>query len=393
MQLTACLVLLMGTSLLLRSAVNASTFDLGFNPNNVLYVYAHSRVSDQDSGRLHALLVDRLRYLPQVKAVSVSSGFPLREGIDLATEGREAMRAGYNRVSPDYFRVLELPIVRGRQFTEDEVASQAPVAIISESVASSFWPGQDPIGRRVEIREYPASPSPQPQPGSPSAPRRKPLPPLVEVVGLTKDVRTRPPSDPEMYPPLLACVYLPARLDPALPSRTLVRFNGAMQSAAKALQSQLSGIDSDAVLTMGRVTEQFSRSLDSLRTVVTIAGLLGTLGLLLATVGLYGVMSYAVAQRTQELGIRMAMGAERRNILWLVLGRGLRLAVVGALMGLALAALLSPMIAPMLYKVSRFDWRTYTLVPALLIVVCLVAAYIPARRATRLDPLVALRHE
>jgi len=387
MQLTACLVLLVGAGLLLRSVMNARTFDPGFNPANAFSLYITSRAPGADNSRLGALLAERLRLLPQVKYVS-QAYIGGRGSVEVATgSSGQTVRVRYNTVTLDFFLVLQLPVVRGRHFTGGEVAAEAPVTIITEATAAMFWPGQNPIGRQIEIRE-------PPPPGPRAIVRQRVrFPGAVEVIGVTRDIKTAPSFNERERPwPIL---YLPKPPDLATTYGygLMVRVEGDPKNAAQAMRGEAAALDPAALLDIRPISEYANRQLQFMRWILIIGGSLGVFGLLLATIGLYGIMSYAVAERTQEIGIRMALGAQRGSVLWLVLRRGLGLAVAGAVLGVPLAALLSRRLAPYLYKVSKYDPLTFTLVPLVLIAVCLIAAYLPARRATRLDPMVALRHE
>jgi len=393
MQLTACLVLLVGAGLLLRSVTNAQAFNPGFNPANAYDVSLSTRVSVAENARLSALLAERVRFLPQLSSVSPTRMDAMGSMDVIGGSSGQAARVRYSFATPEFFLVLQLPIVRGRLFTSDEVAAETPVAIINEAMAASFWPGQSPLGRRIETRE--------PPPSGPGAVKRNPvrLPGAVEVIGVARDMRYLSIGDGrglgdarDRERPRL---YLPRVPDPATTWGWgfMVRIEGDPRNAERAIRAEAAALNPAGLLDMTPISEYTEREMQFTRWILTIAGLLGVLGLLLATIGLYGIMSYAVTERTQEIGIRIALGAQRGSVLWLILRRGLALAVVGAVLGVPLAAYLTRALAPYLYKVNKYDPLTFTAVPLALIAVCAMAAYLPARRAMRLDPITALRHE
>jgi len=379
MQLAASVVLLTGTSLLLRSVLNVQATDFGFDAQEVLDIRITPKFG-RDDPQLRRLLAERLHYLPHFAAVSLAYRFPswAQTFAVVRSQGRELL--WYNYVRPEFFRVLRLPLAAGRQFAEDEVMTEAAVAIISQDAAAALWPGQDPIGRQIQIGDS----------GGANAPMfRWVRPGMVEVIGVTKS------SGVVLHRGLVhnaRCIYLPTRSDhPALRS-LLVRVSGSRKDAIAAVTREARALDPDAVVEIHSLSEELAEFLSPPQLLVVVVGCLAFMGLLLATLGLYGTMSYAVVERTQEIGIRVALGAEIHGVWLLVLGWGLRLAVAGAVAGVAVAAILSPLAAPYLYEVNRFDVVTFITVPLFLVLVCLIAAALPAYRAARQDPMVALRH-
>jgi predicted permease len=379
MQLVASLVLLIATTLLLRSAFNARNVDLGFDPANVLDLRMTPRLG-RDDPQMRRLLAARLRLLPQVADVSLAYRFPAWSETRVVVQDQKPLRVYHNFVTPDFFQVLHLPLIAGRHFTAQEVASEAPVVIISRDAAAALLPGQDPIGKYIEIKDTSGAKGPQFKWARAG---------LVQVIGVTGSVGTvlRGGSLNAVKQ-----IYLPTRPDdPALES-LMVRTSGNAKDAMAAISREAAALDPDGVFEIQPLSDKLAAYLTPLQLLLTIVGSLGLLGLLLATVGLYGTISFSVVERTKEIGIRVALGARGHSIRWLVLSWALRLAISGAVIGVALAAVLSPLIAPYLYEVSSFDLLAFTAVPLFLIVVCLAAAFLPALRAARQDPMIALRH-
>jgi predicted permease len=392
LQVTACLVLLVGAGLLLRSVVNALTFDPGFNPKNLYQVRATRQINGPDDTLLRSAFAERIRPLPFVKAISLSNidntGSILVRGPDAG----QRIQIFYNAVTPDFFRALELPVPRGRQFTVSEVANGAAVAILSEAAVRALWPGQNPIGRRIEVIDSTIErrgSGPRFERMGGGCERDSVLRGAVfEVIGVTRDLQSVSLSGRQVLPHM----YLPRLADACIHSM-LIRVVGDGQSRMQTLRQELAALEPGAFLDVFPVADYYLSDLQKIEWLSSVTAMLGALALLLASIGLYGVMSLAVTQRTHEIGVRMALGAATTSVLWLVLSHGLKLALSGGAAGLALAVLLSRAIGPYLFKVSPYDPLTFTTVPALLIAVCLAAAYIPARRATRVDPMVALRQE
>lgn len=390
-QLALCLVLLITTARLLGPVVQARNLNPGFNMSNVFGVTIMRSLHDGDPDKVVPLaqlrmsFAERLRRLPAVKNVSLARQNPLNPmpQMTVALEAQTRIRdAGYAYVTPAYFETLQIPILRGRQFTESEIATEAPLAIISEAAASAFWPGQDPLGKTIRLQE-------QPRPRGAGATWRGPQAGSVEVIGVARNVGRGVVWDSGDS----SCLYLPTRTDHPTNTSMLVRIDGATDSAIAAIRAEFAALDRDAILDIHALSDGTGGLPIAQRFAPKLAGFLGIVGMLLATVGLYGVISWAVAQRTHEIGVRMALGAQRLTVLWLILRQGLRLALGGLLIGVPLAAALNRVLARGLLGMKAFDPIAFTLVPAFLLIVCLVAVFVPARRATRLDPLVALRHE
>ena len=388
-EISVCLVLLLSAGLLARALGRAQTVDPGFDMKHVLALSMDLNLHGYDNERaaeFHRHLIEQLQALPGVKAVSVASLAPLG-GVSRAAPvtaadsngpvGASETSVGYWVVSPNYFATLSIPIVRGRSFGLRDTGQGTPVAIINEAMARQFWPGQDPVGKGL-------------RPGPPSVP-------FTEVVGVVKNTRGArlwEADQPYVYLPLLQNnTKGPAIQTEQLGMKILIRTDGNPDDISAIVPRVVRALDPNvqgSAATLGKSAERwvwFSQ------VGAMISSSLGILGLFLASLGIYGLMSYSVAQRTHELGIRIALGANRSDILKLVLGQGLRISLVGLVVGLAIALGVTRVIAAMLYGVKPTDPVTFGGVSVLLTAVALLASYLPARRAAKVEPLVALRYE
>jgi putative ABC transport system permease protein len=377
-------------------ARNLSALDPGFDPDSVLTLRVSiPRASTPPPATPPApgtpppapapviegrALLDRLRAVPGVAAVSLGTDLPLDGSggaVFYAAEGMPPVtaqnmpRAYFHRVSPDFFGTLRIPLVAGRTFTESELTATSPAVIASERVVKRFWPGQDPVGKRIKFGALASSN------------------PWLQIVGVVGEVKYRglpenPTADPDLYLPFAdrnAQIALAIRA--SVPPATLVA----------PVRAVVRGVDASipiyAVATMDElVAGQTSRS----RFTMWLMGVFAAVALALAVIGIYGVMSYLVTQRTREIGIRLALGAEGRDILRLVVGSGARLIATGIVIGVASAFALQRLVASLLFGVTAAD-ASSAIAVAVLAVVALLACYLPAARAMRVDPLHALRHE
>jgi len=319
--------------------------------------------------------------VPGVKSAAVTNWIPLvnqGDSVGISIEGRpdpgpKRPVVATRVVSPHYFQAMGIKLLRGRDFDErlDRVDTPA-VVVINETMARHLWPGEDPLGKRVT-------------PGSPDSPDD-----WCQVVGVVKDVRQFELSadpKPQMY-------LLYAQADFFAPRHLVVNTSVEPLGLASAVRKTVWEVDRDQpVSNVSTMEEVLSESIARQRFSTLLLGVFAGVALVLAAVGLYGVMSYTVAQRTREIGLRMALGAQRGDVLRMVVGQGLKLVLVGVAVGLAAAFALTRVMSSLLFGVSATDPATLTAISLLLVAVAALASYIPARRATKVDPLIALRYE
>jgi predicted permease len=375
-QVATCVILLTMAGLLLRSLRAAQNADLGFEPSGmaIFSMELANQGYDETRGRaLYGELLRRVAVLPSVRAASLVENIPLglnysRRGVSV--EGYEPrpgedMEFGANIVGPGYMGVMRIPLERGRDFAESDRAGSLPVAIINESFARRFWPGEDPIGKRIAIDDS-----------------------VREVVGVARDSRTRSLDEsPTPY------FYLPF-LQHYQPNMTLeVRTAGDPTAVIPAVRRQIAALDRDLPVQSGTMDDALGLSLLPQRAGATLLGIFSVLGLVLASIGLYGVVAYAVAQRTRELGIRVALGAESRDIYRAVLGHGVKLTSLGLIIGIVAALVLARLAQGVLFGVTSTDPITLGSVAVILATVAFMASFVPARRATRVDPMGILKGE
>ncbi|HEY2016312.1 MAG TPA: ABC transporter permease, partial [Bryobacteraceae bacterium] len=379
-QMALSIVLLIGAGLLIESFRHLQAVALGFDPHHGLTMGVSlppARYPD-DARRAQFVreLVGRLEALPGVTAASASLGLPLATGVmaPFLPEGQPVVPMGQRplavwcAITPDYFKTLGIPLIRGRTFSWNDDEKAPPRLVVSESLAHRFWPNEDPIGKHIKYA------------------RREVL---AEIVGVAGDVKTQSlESDAGM-------VFYTAYPQFAWANVSLTVRTGAAEAShfSNAVRSQILAVDPDLPVINTRTLEDLEERVLAQRrqTMYLIAGF-AVVALLLAVVGLYGVTAYSVAQRTTEIGIRQAIGARRSDILRLVLGQGLRLSLAGIGAGAVASLVLTRLIARMLYHVSPTDPLTFTAVAILFLAVALAASYVPAWRATRVDPLEALRY-
>ena len=379
-EIAVTLVLLVGAGLLVRSFARLQRADLGFDPRNklTLVVGAPQQLYGQTEKRadLYRRIQERLAALPGVRAVASSSSLPLDWVLNFsyAVEGRPARpgqdpQADYSSVSPNYFEVMGVPVIKGRAFTERDAAGAPAVAVINETMARRVFPGEDPLGRRLTV-DY--------------MERRVSL----EVVGVVADTRQTPEREPDIH--IYDC-YLQR---PWLSAAFVVSTEGDPAALAGAAQRAVREVEGGRAATEVKTMERLlAESVAQPLFYTQLLSLFALVALLLAAVGVYGVMSYSASQRTHEIGVRLALGARGRDVLRLVVGQGMALALAGVGLGLAGALALSRALSGLLYGVTATDPATFAGVAILLTAVSLLACYLPARRATKVDPMVALRHE
>jgi putative ABC transport system permease protein len=384
-EISLAMVLLVAGGLLIRSFARVTSVNPGFDPQNVIEAevslpqFEYS-TPQQWTDFSNELLV-RLHAQPGLRDSAVAGPLPMdRQGeasFGFTIVGNPPLPPGkpntadYATVSPEYFRVMRIPLLRGRFFSEQDSPSNPKVAIISNALARRYFPNQDPIGREMEFGFPPNS----------NVSRK-----IVGVAGDVRDVALSRKPGPMMYVPFAQA--------PLWGGEVVVRSSMSTSSVAAGIRQAVQSIDKNLPVTdfqsfpdvLGASVAQ-----DRFRTLLMAS--FSAIALLLAAVGIFGVISYSASQRTREIGIRMALGAERGDVLRMVVGQGLRLALIGVAVGVAGALALTRFLSSMLYGVTPTDPITFIGVSLILIAVALVACYIPARRAAKVDPMVALRYE
>jgi predicted permease len=395
-EVALALVLLVGSALLIRTAVALSRVDPGFDATNVLTMRTSlTGPQFQDSQAVEQLIrsgVDRLRALPGVVEASATCCVPLQGGYGLpftivgrAVDGPGPYHGGggWMTASPGYFEVFKIPVKRGRTFTDRDTNSSTPVVIINEAMARQYWAKGDPLTERLVIgrgvmREFAGEPERQ----------------IIGVVGDTRNGGLDDEPGPMMFIPQAQVPgpvnVLNLRLSPMA---WVVRTRTDPRAMSNAIQEQLRQATGLPISDVRSMSEVVSLSVSRQRFNMWLMSVFGASALLLAAIGIYGLMAYSVEQRTQEIGIRLALGAQASQVKNMVVFQGMRLAIVGVAIGLAAAFGLSRLIAAFLFGVSARDPLVFVAVPAVLTGIALVAVWLPARRASRVDPMVALRYE
>src|SRR5579871_4366791 len=383
-QMAFALILAVSAGLLTQTFLHLLKVDLGFRPENILTFELSLPPAQYKDHAQIVLLYQKI--LEQLKTVSSISSAGLVETIPLggATEStmlsipghavtnrKDSPFANYTIASPGYFGTVGTPILRGRDFLDSDLDSSLPVAIINTAMAKKFWPGEDPIGKLV---------------GTPTV-----IIPST-IVGIVPDVKhlsLREVPDPEMYVPYTQKVY-PSMLTMDIVLRTKVDPLSVTEEARRTVHAVDPNLPVARVLTLKTLVND---SMSQQRFSVWMIGIFGVIAVVLASVGMYGVISYSVVQRTQEIGVRMALGASRQDVSMMVLVQGARLAGIGILFGLLAAFGVGRLLVSLLYGVRSWDPLTFLGMASLLLVVALLACYVPARRAADVDPMVALRYE
>ena len=378
LQVALSLMILVSGGLMLRALQRAQTINLGFTPRNAIEVSFDLRLQGYDNARgreFQKRLLERVRALPGAQSAGIVDLAPVDlhfTGALVFIEGQtperiaNAPRAMASRISPGYLRAMNTRLRQGRDFTERDDERAPRVAIINETFARRFWPGQNPLGKRFSQ-------------GSPQSP-------MMQVIGVVEDGKYNWLSaEPQPY----VCRPLSQAYSGA--TTVIVRAATDPQKLLAVVRNEVQRLDPHMPITSRLLVEKMALPLLPARLAAAVLGGFGLLAL--AAIGIYGVMSHAVSRRTHEIGVRMAMGAQASDILRLTLGQGITLALIGVAIGLSVALALTRLMKTLLFGVSATDPLTYSGVTALLIGVALAACYIPARRATKIDPIVALRYE
>jgi putative ABC transport system permease protein len=385
-------VLMVGAGLLLRTFWGLLQENPGFNPSRIVAANLYLPVPnnpDMDRYAKPEILnsfvreaVRRVSAIPGVDLASMTTDLPVthlsrRRPVNIEDRPDESGKGLFSEitsVTPEYFKVLQASLVRGRYFTEDDDTGKQPVAIVDESTARTYWPDRDPIGRRVSIRSIGGAANP----------------PWCTVVGVIKDIKSDgldQSGAPHIYRPIY---QFPGPRSLSL--SVTVRTSLPASSLEPLIRREIQAVDPDLpVFNVRTMNEVIDGSLASRRFSAELVGVFAVVALLLASVGIYGLLAYMVGQRAHEIGVRMALGATPSTIGKMIVGRGAGLAGIGVVVGLILSGIMAPLISSLLYGVRPIDPEVFIAVPLILMVVVLLASYIPARRAARVSPIVALR--
>lgn len=386
------LILLSGAALMLRSFDRLIAVDPGFHPEHSLRVdvpmpsflsaitsFASRKDVELRQAAEYADLIDRIRAMPGVTAaglVTVPPLGPVEVGTKVGFEGDpnpdQDHSALLRAVSPDYFRAIGITLLGGRAFTDGDAGSTPEVAIVNDVLARRYWPKENPVGKHINMSGLPRGP-------------------WMEVVGVVGSIRSRKLSDdpaPEIYRPYMQY------LGPAFGSSLVIRMSGDPSTLTAAIRHEIhTRYPAQPIGDVKRMTDVVAQSVALPKFYTALLGTFAGLAMALAGAGIYGVMSYAVARRTREVGIRMALGASGTSVVKMVLGEGIALVGVGVAIGIAGSIGLTRLLASQLYRTSATDPAAFALVSAVLIAVAGIAALVPATRAARVDPVIALREE
>jgi putative ABC transport system permease protein len=376
-------ILLIGAGLLINSFMNLRNVDPGFRADHLLGLNVQlSELKYPDTARRVAFfdeVVRRVQALPGVQSVAIAGNLPLTYNGDSMPIGVEGIPDPppdqrpdviYRAVGPGYFSTMGIPLVRGRDFTEQDTLDTTFAAVVSEKTARHFWPNEDPIGKRLKG-------------GSTTSEG-----PWRTVIGVVKDVR----QNDFLSEPKMQMYFTYRQLKSLMPNALVIRTSVDPMSLAPAVRNAIWAVDKDQpVSNMNAMEDVVARALARQRFSMLLLAIFAGLALVLAAVGIYGVMSYSVVQQTREIGIRIALGAQRTDVLKMTVMQGLKLVGIGLVIGIAAAFVLTRVMASLLFGISATDPVTFVVISAVLLGVALLASYIPALRATRVDPMVALR--
>jgi predicted permease len=378
-EIALALVALIGAGLFIRSMQYAQRIDLGFESEKLFMMafdLGAARYQEGQAQQLFRTAVERAKATPGVESATIASDFPMGGGLarTVFPEGQDET-TGYrgtltqlDDITPAYFDALRIPLLRGRVFDENDRQNTMKVAVINEATVKQFWPDQDPLGKRFHFFGESE---------------------LRQVVGVVKNTVVNQIGETPQ-----PVVYLPITQDYSPAVTIQVRTTGEPEAVIGGVRAQIQELEpSMAITNVQTVREILDQGLWAPRAGAGLLTVFGALALILAAVGVYGVLSYSVSQQTREIGIRMSLGAQRAQVLRLVVGQGLRLAAVGLVLGLFLAFVLTRLLSSLLFGVSTSDPLTFGVVAAVLLIVAALACYIPARRAIAVDPVIALRYE
>jgi predicted permease len=382
-EVAIALVLSIGAGLLLRSLTRMQQVDPGLRPEGVMsagVALPEARYKQPQSVPVFFReVIRRLKALPGARSAAAAYPLPFGPGFEgrafqivgqTASQGDPAMQANVRLVTPEFFAALSIPVKRGRVFTEEDEVKTEPVAIIDETLARQYWPNEDPLGQKITL---------QFQTGMQST--------IVGIVGHTRQPDLAAGAD-------TGVLYYPFYQQPLAFATLIVHTEGGRAVPASLMREAVNAIDpSQPIYDAKSMEERVSATLAGRRFTVALLGLFAVVAVFLAALGLYGVINYGVTQRTQEIGIRVALGARQAQVLSLIVGQGMRITLVGLGLGLLAAFWMASWFPIQLFGVRAFDPVTFAAMAILLTAVALFASYIPARRAMKLDPVEACRCE
>jgi len=385
-EIALSLVLLVGSFLLIRSLSQLQHSDLGFQTDNLLTLpvtLPNSKYkTDWQVTDFYTQAIQKVKALPGVDTVGLATDLPIvgwSFGVQFEVTGRPAVDNAHRpfahsqSVNPDYFRALSIPIVKGRAFTDQDRATDPAVAIINQTIARNFFPNEDPIGKHLTVADDTA--------------------PTREIVGVVADVKIYGPSS-EFNNRSNFEFFAPYAQVPFPLTYIAIKTNVPPMRLAETVQREFLSLDKDQPITSVRTMDEIiSESLSNETFNTSLLSVFAAIAILLSAIGIYGILSYTVTQQTREIGIRIALGAQHSEVLKLVVGHGMKLVGIGVVTGLAAAFALTRTMSGLLYKVSAIDPLTYAATPVAIVFIALVACYLPARRATKVEPIIALRFE
>jgi putative ABC transport system permease protein len=380
-EVAVALILVTGAGLLIKSFVHLLNVNPGFNAQSVMTFPINLPTAHYSAGTQRAEFfrqaLERIRTIPTVESAGVVSYIPLAGPIRyvfFCAEGQVCQGIGKDplialrQASPGFFETMRIPLLRGRTFTAADIPGATPVVIINQTVAEHFFPSQDPVGKTLQ-----------------NSRDRIPL----QIVGVVADVKFNSLGAPKFEE-----MYLPYQQSPWMAMTIVVRSNSATQPLVSAVREKIKEIDPELpVAGIAPMEKLVSDSVGQPRLLTGLVGAFAGFALLLAAVGIYGVMAYSVSHRVHEMGIRLALGAAPRDILRLVVAQGMRLVLAGVVIGFLASLWLTRLLGSLLFNTSAKDPLTFAVVSLILVCVALAACYLPARRATRVDPMIALRYE
>ena len=374
-QVAVCMILLLAAGLFLRGLYQAQTIDPGFEMKNITtasFDLTSAGYNEERARVFQRQLLERAAAIPGVDSVAQARVTPLGDdhvGTSFGLPGRESsFQVKLNNVSPSFFSMLGIPIVQGRNFTDAEYQSGAPVIIVTESTARKFWPGELAVGKTMLE-------------GGKGGRN-------LEVIGVAKDAQVDTLAESDSI-----FIYRPAGPEQQLELQLMVHSNAGYRATADGIRAAAAALDPELSLDIAKFEDNLYFWRLPARLIAIFSSVLGAFALTLASIGVYGMVSFAVSRRIREIGIRMALGADGRDVMFMVLRQALRPVAIGAVIGIICCAAVSRLFSVILYGISPYDPISFIVVPGFLLGMALLACYIPARRAMRIDPMEALRYE